>query len=624
MTARLLTAVAAVAVVCVSSVDADGRRQTRETPIEPTVGTGEISGVIVTAEPQPRPVRRVVVTLTGSELRPKRGAITDDEGRFSIGGLPAGRFTLTATRAGFVTSVYGAKRPARPGTPVVVSDGGSVTGLVVTLWRGAAVAGVLRDETGAPVEGVAVTAVPARRRSSNELLTLSNNGVTTNDQGEYRIFGLEPGSYVIRAEPASSPQPSVELGDARIDAALAALARGAPGGAGTALRLPAADVAAPKPFVRAPVYYPGTAVLARAVPVQLEAGAEITSLDIRLDRVPTVVVEGAILRADGGPLAGAAAQLTEDQPAGAFADLPPDPITTTSGPDGTFRFTQVTPGNYRLLIRAPIGELDRSGSNPTGQIRPGFVARTQWAMADVSVAGGDVSGLALTLQPPLTLAGRVVFESDSKPPPEKLAALQVALFPPGLLDAPRGTSIRTIATARPVAVQENATFALEDIVPGTYEFTVVGGPIADASWWPRSAMLDGRDLLDGRVEIDPGMNLAGVVITLSDRRTALTGTLQTTAGTPASDVFVVAFSEDEAYWGPAARRVEGVRPDSDGRYAIRDLPPGRYRLAAVLDADENDWYDSAFLKLLLPASIAFTLGEGEQRVQDLQVGRDAP
>jgi hypothetical protein len=137
-------------------------------------------------------------------------------------------------------------------------------------------------------------------------------------------------------------------------------------------------------------------------------------------------------------------------------------------------------------------------------------------------------------------------------------------------------------------------------------------------------MLDGRDLLDGRVEIDPGMNLAGVVITLSDRRTALTGTLQTTAGTPASDVFVVAFSEDEAYWGPAARRVEGVRPDSDGRYAIRDLPPGRYRLAAVLDADENDWYDPAFLKLLLPASIAFTLGEGEQRVQDLQVGRDAP
>jgi hypothetical protein len=129
--------------LCVSGVD--GRQQARDAGLEPTIGTASISGVVVTDEAQPRPVRRAVVTLTGSELRPKRGAITDDDGRFVIGGLPAGRFTLTAARAGFVTSAYGAKRPARPGTPVVVPDGGSVADMVVRLWRGAAVSGILRD-----------------------------------------------------------------------------------------------------------------------------------------------------------------------------------------------------------------------------------------------------------------------------------------------------------------------------------------------------------------------------------------------------------------------------------------------------------------------------------------------
>lgn len=619
MTPRLLTSVVAVIALCVSGVD--GRQQARDAGLEPTIGTASISGVVVTDEAQPRPVRRAVVTLTGSELRPKRGAITDDDGRFVIGGLPAGRFTLTAARAGFVTSAYGAKRPARPGTPVVVPDGGSVADLIVRLWRGAAVSGVLRDETGAPVEDIAVTAVPARRRTASEMLSLSNNGATSNDQGEYRIFGLEPGSYVIRAESSPSALPSIDLGAARIDAAFAALSGSGPGGVGgAATSRSAAETADPEPFVRAAMYYPGTAALSRAVPVQLDAGAEVTGLDITLDRVPTLFVEGTLHRADGGPLAGATAQLSEVQTGGAFADVPPDPITTTSGPDGTFRFPQVTPGSYRLLVRAPMGELDRTGSNPSGQIRAGFVARTLWAMADVSVAGVGVSGLTLTLQPPLTLTGRVVFESESQSAPEKLSGLQVGMFPPGLLSAPRGTAVRTIATVRPVPVQADATFALEDLVPGRYEVTVAGGPVSDATWWPRSAMLDGRDLLDGLVDIEPGMNLGGLVITLSDRRTELAGTLQTASGQPASDVFVVAFADDESYWGPATRRVKGVRPDSDGRYAIRDLPPGRYRLAAILDADENDWTDPAFLKQLIEASIPFALAEGEQRVQDLRIG----
>ena len=172
----------------------------RDADVRPTTGTASISGVVVTDETPPQPVRRVVVTLTGAELRPSRGAITDDEGRFALAGLPAGRFTLTAMRAGFVTSVYGAKRPGRPGTAVTLTAG-LAQQVTVRLWRGAVIAGVLRDDTGEPVPNVPVTAVRVSGSGGGLNLTLTNNGGATNDRGEYRIFGLEPGRYLVLAPP---------------------------------------------------------------------------------------------------------------------------------------------------------------------------------------------------------------------------------------------------------------------------------------------------------------------------------------------------------------------------------------------------------------------------------------
>jgi hypothetical protein len=132
-------------------------------------------------------------------------------------------------------------------------------------------------------------------------------------------------------------------------------------------------------------------------------------------------------------------------------------------------------------------------------------------------------------------------------------------------------------------------------------------------------MLDGRDLLDGLVEITADMNLSGLVVTITDKRTELSGTLQTVSGAPASDVFVIAYSADRAHWGPAARRVQAVRPSLDGRFMIKDLPAGDYLLAAVLDIDEGDWEDPTFLEQLVPGSIRIALAEGDHTTQDLRV-----
>jgi hypothetical protein len=112
-----------------------------------------------------------------------------------------------------------------------------------------------------------------------------------------------------------------------------------------------------------------------------------------------------------------------------------------------------------------------------------------------------------------------------------------------------------------------------------------------------------------------------VVVSMSDRHTELSGTLRTSTGQPGVDVFVIAFSTDRTMWGQGARRVRAVRPGADGHFSMPDLPPGDYLLGVVTDIDPEDWQNPALLDQLVPTSVNVTIGEGEKKVQDLQLGR---
>src|SRR5687768_10847202 len=98
-------------------------------------GTARLSGVVV--DERDSAVRRAIVTLNGGALTRSRSAVTDDEGRFEFTGLPAGQFSLSASRAAYVTSSYGSKAPGRPGTPLRVTDGQTIANLSIILARGA-------------------------------------------------------------------------------------------------------------------------------------------------------------------------------------------------------------------------------------------------------------------------------------------------------------------------------------------------------------------------------------------------------------------------------------------------------------------------------------------------------
>src|SRR5579862_275122 len=172
--------------------------QSAQTP--PPTGTGAISGSVILDGPG-SPVRRARMTLTGQELRGQRNATTDDQGHFSFAALPAGRFTLTASKTGYLDTSYGAKEAGRPGTPIQLADGQSIEKLTFRMPKGSVLTGTVIDENGEPSPLTQVRAMKFVMRTGEKTLQQIGQGGLTDDRGVYRIFGLQPGDYIISAVP---------------------------------------------------------------------------------------------------------------------------------------------------------------------------------------------------------------------------------------------------------------------------------------------------------------------------------------------------------------------------------------------------------------------------------------
>jgi hypothetical protein len=126
-------------------------------------------------------------------------------------------------------------------------------------------------------------------------------------------------------------------------------------------------------------------------------------------------------------------------------------------------------------------------------------------------------------------------------------------------------------------------------------------------------------VLDFPLEIAPGQDVTGAVLTFTDRSQELSGTIQDASGRPTSDFTIIVFPADNRYWVPQARRIASSRPDTTGRFSFRTLPPGDYRLTAVTDVEPGEWYDPAFLAQLQPVSIPISLSESERKTQDIRL-----
>jgi len=200
-----------------------------------------------------------------------------------------------------------------------------------------------------------------------------------------------------------------------------------------------------------------------------------------------------------------------------------------------------------------------------------------------------------------------------------LTNLVVTLVPAGLPGP--GNSLVSVGVAggvvRPSAsVREDGSFEIVGAIDGTYRLMTGRNP---AGWTPRTAMLAGKDILDHVVEITS--DVAGIELTMTNQTPQLSGRLLKPDNTPAPGYFVIAFTTDRGLWQPNARRLRAVRPGTDGSFRFDDLPAGEYYLAALTEADSDEWQAASFLSEVVPAAIKVTIGDGEKKVQDLRIGR---
>jgi hypothetical protein len=631
-------------------------------------GTGSISGVVTLAG-SGTPVRRAQVILGGGG-RGGRTAMTNEEGRFSFIALPAGRFTLNVVKPGYSSMAYGAKKPGRQGTPIQLADGQSLSNADVTLPKGGVITGVVVDEYGDPSPNTAVRAYRYVMQNGESTLQMTQQS-QTDDRGVYRIFQLLPGDYLVGAVPrnagvtdmARQIQSQLEPLLQQVQAAggVGAVLAGGGGAIGSLMASGRGQQLMEQVQVLqqqlaeqpeqntayAPVYYPGTTTFSQASRITLDAGQERGGIDFRLQLVPTARVSGRITGPDPAMPPGTQVTLQPArQPGGSSLPAGLGMSGARVMPDGSFSFQSVTPGQYRLIARAPVRQPEPaadSQANAGNQAGPGRGGRgfgrggfgggpvqMLWASTDVAVDGHDVTDLALTLQPGLTLSGRVVFAGTSSQPPSDLSTVRITLAP---LDG---------GVFSPEETDASGNFTVSGISPGRYSLRASiggpgrGGPFGGAfggprgnggggqgasAWTLKSAMLNGIDLLDFPLEVEPGTNLAGALLTFTDQTQSIGGTVQDAMGRPTADYTIILFPADNRFWVPQSRRILSTRPSTDGSFSFRNFPAGTYRLTAVTDAEPGEWYDPAFLAQVVPASMVVTIGEGENKTQDIRLAR---
>src|SRR5262245_41966424 len=112
-----------------------------------TTPTGSVSGRVLGADGG-RPVKRARVFVSAAELPGGRAALTDENGVFQIGELPAGRYSVNVSKTGYIALSYGQRRPLMAGTPLQLADGQQLKGIDFALPRGGAIAGRIVDEDG--------------------------------------------------------------------------------------------------------------------------------------------------------------------------------------------------------------------------------------------------------------------------------------------------------------------------------------------------------------------------------------------------------------------------------------------------------------------------------------------
>jgi protocatechuate 3,4-dioxygenase beta subunit len=527
-------------------------------PVTEKKGTAVLKGHVKSTDG--RVLRRAQITVRGAGLPNGRTASTGLEGEYEIGELPAGRYTITATRSGFLPAQYGQRRSGDQGKPLEVADGATIESIDFTLERAGVISGRVTDETGEPVANASIYGLQSQFfRGRRQFVPVATGGfghASTDDTGLFRLTAVPPGDYVIVA---------------------------------TFRETWVSDDKDKQTLAYAPSYFPGTASVADAQRVKVVAGQEAAAIDFSLVPGRTAMISGTVIGVDGAPLGGANVGLRWEMtgPAGGSVGFGGN---ARAAEDGTFKLRNVAPGQYTVEATGTAG--DRGSES---------------ASMPLTVLGPDIEGLILRADAGGLIAGRVVTDSG-----EAFTATTVRV---SIVSAAFDRPTAALPSAEDGLAGSDGRFVRRD--PSGRGFVRIGG--LPAGWSLMRVQIGDRDVTDVPVDIRAAVTLPDVTVVITRRLPGIGGTVTGAQGRPA-DGPVVLFPDDPAKWHEAAGTLRSARPDQAGRYRFDTVRPGDYLIAAVEQMEPWQVNDPEFLSSLRDRATKVTVA-AETVTLDLQVIR---
>lgn len=522
--------------------------------------TGTIEGVVVRSDTG-EPVVGATVTLSssnvsgntgrstwtliGGQIRPTYGTLgragtasTDAAGSFSFKELKAGTYRVVVTAKGFADQQYGQKTPASLGKLISLLDGQSVLNANVRLLPETIINGRVFDEKGLPAPGASVQLLRVVYSEEGKGYRFIQE-VTSDDQGRYRLYGAAPGCYYLRAATGTVPTPG---------------------------RRPGAFYSVS--------FYPKASTLDTASPIEVHAGRdEFFDLSVRKLAGPYRIRGRVLDGATGQPpqMVEGFLSITGFAMSSSRSIRPSDYDPAT----GNFEIRNIDPGIYDLMLSLPF--------TPSRSYTPPLSPQEQQAM-DLEYSGmrrtalplvvedRDIEGLVFTIGKSQTLRGRYLVEGRTAPIPG-IQAARVAM-------ALRNIGINEPATVLPTAVDGSFEVRLRD---GDYRYALSGIP---DSFYLKSVRYGGEEVTNKPLRIsDPVKGTLDVL--LGAGAVEVSGTVK-----DGSFAQVVLIPEERGHL-----KVLLATADAAGRFRLRSVPPGNYRLYAWDSVDEGAYYDPEFLKI---------------------------
>src|SRR5215831_8753228 len=336
--------------------------QTPTQPVPQDPEKARLEGIVLNAVSK-EPLRKTHLTLRMNVAAPKdqRTAkppestytvTADATGHFEFANVDPGDYQLTATRDGFAQVRLGNQNNGKKTEPILLSRADRKTEFTVKMIPYGAISGVVLDEDGDPIRNLHISAM-AWRYTTNGRELREAKGADSNDLGEYRIFDLPAGRYLLKINPRNL----------RFD-----------------------GVNEEKSY--AGVFYPGVTQVNGAIPQDLAPGQQLGGLSFNLRKGHLATIRGKVIAPPDATDISAGLLVVTDGGSSSTSGSVNDQKT------GKFELTGVAPGSIYV-----------TGNYVSGGQRHN-------TMMPVEVANSDIEGLELRPQPPADLTGKIAVEGN--------------------------------------------------------------------------------------------------------------------------------------------------------------------------------------------------------------------